>query len=195
MSLAHTSLSHDDERNALLRLLNEYTPSVDEDPTVRDRILALVRDIPDCADRTTLPAHLTASAWVIDTVQQRVLLIHHKKLAKWIQPGGHADGSLDLLSVAVREVLEETSLVVSRSNSQGVFDLDIHEIPAFGDTPAHHHFDVRFMFSVTQGCSGEHGSLQENREVFAAQWIPFAEVAILSKEESVLRMVKKSYAA
>jgi 8-oxo-dGTP pyrophosphatase MutT (NUDIX family) len=41
------------------------------------------------------------------------LLIYHKKLDKWLQPGGHADGEEDLHKVAKSELEEETGVVNS----------------------------------------------------------------------------------
>src|ERR1043165_802932 len=71
-------------------------------------ILAFVHDNPDCLERSNLAGHLTASAFVIDRERRHLLLIHHKALGRWLQPGGHADGDPDLRAVARREVSEET---------------------------------------------------------------------------------------
>ena len=42
-------------------------------------------------------------AWVVSPDRSRVLMMHHRKLDQWFQPGGHADGDADILRVALRE--------------------------------------------------------------------------------------------
>ena len=94
--------------------------------------------------RDRLDGHFTASAWLVDRTQQRVLLTHHRKLGIWVQLGGHADGDLDLRRVALREAEEEsglTGLVVDPE----IFDLDRHWIPERKDVGGHWHYDVRYV--------------------------------------------------
>jgi 8-oxo-dGTP pyrophosphatase MutT (NUDIX family) len=101
---------------------------------------------PYSRERTT--GHFTGSAWVVSADGQRTLLTHHRKLDRWLQPGGHADGDVDLARVALREAEEETGLrdlVVE----EAIFDLDRHAIPARGPDPEHWHFDVRFVVRAT----------------------------------------------
>jgi 8-oxo-dGTP pyrophosphatase MutT (NUDIX family) len=88
--------------------------------------------------------HFTGSAWVVSRDGRRVLLTHHRKLDRWLQPGGHADGDVDLARVALREAEEETGLR-DLAVEGGVFDLDRHAIPARGDEPEHWHYDVRYV--------------------------------------------------
>ncbi|MBS0584373.1 MAG: NUDIX hydrolase [Proteobacteria bacterium] len=98
----------------------------------------------DAAERRLAAGHLTGSAWLVDAGGMRVLLTHHRKLDRWLQLGGHADGDVDLARVALREAEEESGLrglVVEPE----IFDLDRHEIPARGHEPAHWHYDVRYV--------------------------------------------------
>ena len=106
--------------------------------------LAFARAHRDCCERTCAPGHFTGSAWVVSADGERALLLHHAKLDRWLQPGGHADGSGDLAAVALREAGEETGLSGLRIEG-GVFDLDRHRIPARGSEPEHWHYDVRFV--------------------------------------------------
>lgn len=53
---------------------------------------------------------LTASAHLI--YQEKILLIKHKKIKKWLSPGGHVDENELPHLAAVREFLEETGLRV-----------------------------------------------------------------------------------
>jgi len=90
--------------------------------------------------------HITGSAFVFDPIEDKLLLLHHKKLNKWFQPGGHSDGSPDIIATAQRELFEETCVKEFTTNSK-IFDIDIHKIPAReGKNPEHLHYDVRFLF-------------------------------------------------
>src|SRR5579863_7317385 len=57
----------------------------------------------DAAERARVSGHLTGSAWLVSKDSERVLLTHHRKLNRWLQPGGHADGDSELARVALRE--------------------------------------------------------------------------------------------
>ncbi len=74
--------------------------------------------------------------------------MHHRKLHRWLMPGGHCDGEPDARSVATREIAEETGLISYSLIQDAIFDIDIHEIPARGDIPAHLHFDIRYLFEA-----------------------------------------------
>jgi 8-oxo-dGTP pyrophosphatase MutT (NUDIX family) len=150
-------------------------------------ITAFVHEHPDCLERSNLSGHLTASAFVIDRERRHLLLIHHKALGRWLQPGGHADGDPDLLAVARREVFEETGLAVSEPLTQGAFDLDIHSIPERKGIPAHLHYDVRFLFEA----DGSFALTGDDREVHGAAWVPLAALESLGVDESVLRPARR----
>jgi len=94
--------------------------------------------------RDRLDGHFTASAWLVDRTGTRVLLTHHRKLGRWLQLGGHADGDEDLARVALTEAREESGLpglVVEPA----LFDLDRHWIPPRGGVPGHWHYDARYV--------------------------------------------------
>lgn len=109
---------------------------------------ALLDDADDPFLRERLAGHYTASAWLVDAAGERLLMTHHRKLDRWLQLGGHADGDRDLARVALREAGEEsglTGLVVLPE----IFDLDRHWIPGRADVPGHWHYDVRYVVRTT----------------------------------------------
>lgn len=170
------------------RLLSAYAPADPREVAFRERMLDLAREV-GAVERTHFePGHFTASAFVLSPSRDAVLLIFHKKLERWLQPGGHVDDvDLDPCETARREVHEEVGLpnLPLAEPGGGVFDIDIHRIPARGSEPAHEHFDLRFLFAAP--------SLEFTRtaEVADAQWMPIAAIDRTTDDESVLRAIRK----
>jgi 8-oxo-dGTP pyrophosphatase MutT (NUDIX family) len=161
----------------------EATPSRKEEAR---RIVELIAFAPRAAYRDNFyPGHLTGSAWVVDPASGKVLLLHHAKLGRWLQPGGHADGEYDLAAVALREAREESGLSSLALYSDNIFDIDIHSIPARAHEPAHLHFDVRY---VIRADSTEAPCI--NHESHNVAWIEVANIEQLTSDRSVLRMAQ-----
>lgn len=140
----------------------------------------------DAFERSNQAGHFTGSAWLVSADGMRVLLMHHRKLDRWLQPGGHADGDTDLAGVALREAQEETG-VTGLHLDGGIFDLDRHRIPARGGEPEHWHYDVRYVIRATGS-----ESFVPNAESRALAWRPIAEVAMdTSLDVSLRRMARK----
>ncbi len=133
----------------------------------------------DVRSRQTLPGHLTASAFVVDTTTKRLLLIHHRKLNMWLQPGGHLEPVETLQQAAKRELTEEAgSHPCERHRWHNdpllPIDIDIHLIPAhpIRNEPQHFHHDFRFLFVVNG-----HDWVDMNEEEAAAyRWVPLEDV-------------------
>jgi len=96
----------------LLPLLNAYREDHPDERDVIERFVALLTEHPDCYSRHCWAGHITGSAWIVDPAGERVLLTHHRKLDRWLQPGGHSDGDPDTRAVAVREAEEESPVAV-----------------------------------------------------------------------------------
>ena len=173
-------------RTSLLNLLSQYQPIDPVDQGQTKIISDFVSLYPHCFDRTLLIGHITGSAWVMDESGQRVLLTHHKKLNKWLQLGGHADGNADVWAVALREAQEESGLKTLRPLSKDIFDLDIHPIPERSGEPAHLHYDIRFAFRA----SGQE-PLVISDESNELSWIPLEDLENYSQEPALLRMREK----
>lgn len=172
----------------LVTLLKDYQRRYPHEPNAA-RLLRFVSRQPRCFQRDCFDdGHVTGSAWLLDACGERTLLTHHRKLGRWLQPGGHSDGNPNTLDVARREAEEETGLAVEPVDGT-VLDIDIHAIPARRGSaaePAHLHYDVRFAFRA----AGSH-RFRASPESIALAWVPLRDLASFTQEESVLRMARK----
>lgn len=177
-----------DARDALVTALDAYlsTPRClpEEREAVR-RMQALARTRADCFERACPIGHFTGSAWIVDAAARNAILLHHRKLGLWLQPGGHADGDGDLLRVAEREANEETGLMNLEPLVEGIYDVDVHAIPA-GKDGAHFHFDVRYAFRAPEGAEP-----LANEESHAVRWFAPDTIRELAPDRSVLRLLEK----
>jgi 8-oxo-dGTP pyrophosphatase MutT (NUDIX family) len=174
-------------REALVQALKYYRTSYAEEAAFVQDFLTLLLH-PDAYQRFHLPGHVTGSAFIVDTNKEFALLTHHAKLNRWLQPGGHADGDENILRVALREAEEETGLTNLHQLTPGVFDLDIHIIPARKDSPEHLHYDVRFMF-----VSDRKEKILISEESHDLQWIALQDFATTTGNNlSMMRMAEKA---
>jgi 8-oxo-dGTP pyrophosphatase MutT (NUDIX family) len=178
-----------DGRLRLLSELDAYAAATPHEREMVARTRAFVQTHEACFERTLAPGHVTGSAWVVDPRGRAALLTHHRKLGKWLQLGGHADGDSDIRRVAAREAAEESGLsgiVLARA---GIYDVDVHEIPARANEPAHLHYDVRFAFFANPSKLPT-----ASAESHAVAWVPLSEIESYTIDDSVRRLVTKTAA-
>lgn len=178
-------------RAAVLGLLRAHGGrplEADEALAVRHSI-EFVESHPDCLLRSCGPGHVTGSAWIVSPDRRLTLLTLHRKIGKWLQLGGHADGDPDLLAVALREAREESGLQRLTAVDSRVFDVDRHWIPPHAGAPGHWHFDLRFMLEADPS-----EPLTATDESSALSWVDVAAARSLNPEESLARMVRKTLA-
>ncbi len=152
----------------------------------------------DIYSRANMQGHLTASALLIDD-DERALLIHHKFLDIWIQPGGHLDKDEWPYKGALREFQEETGFEgVSmwdwhESNANIPIDLDTHAIPANESKQEGEHFHHDFLYVLRLSDAGQQGSALsiDLNEVKDSSWVPLTELMSGRYEEKLRRVAKK----
>jgi 8-oxo-dGTP pyrophosphatase MutT (NUDIX family) len=143
--------------------------------------------------RSEQKAHFTGSAVVVDPTGTQVCLVHHARLERWLQPGGHAepaDGGL-MAKTALREGTEETGLtLLPWPDAPQPLDVDVHVIPSRKGEPQHEHLDVRYLFLATD----PHLLTHDAQESHGAQWVSWAEALTRATEAPMRRMLEKARA-
>jgi 8-oxo-dGTP pyrophosphatase MutT (NUDIX family) len=176
-----------ESRVALATSLIDYRRRWPEESTTVDPFMALLGLDEDPFVRERLSGHFTASAWLVSGDGRRALLTHHRKLDRWLQLGGHADGDRDLGRAALREAMEESGLAGLRLDDEAIFDLDRHRIPEHGGVPAHWHYDIRYVVRA-----GDDDVFTVSDESHALAWRDVAALAVDDHADaSVRRMAGK----
>lgn len=159
-------------------------------------VLTFIRSETRSWSRATSVGHLTASAWVFDRTRTHAALIHHRKLNRWLQPGGHVeDADASWRAAAQREVTEETGLAqfVTEPGDDKLFDVDVHPIPARKEEPAHFHYDLRFLFVADVDATVDPKLMINTEEANDCRWFALAELAKdRAMEPSMRRMIELS---
>jgi 8-oxo-dGTP pyrophosphatase MutT (NUDIX family) len=169
-------------------LLELHLPADEREARFVAAMLALAESPSDPTSRRNFtPGHFTASAFVTSPDGGSVLLVHHGKLHRWLQPGGHIEpGDADLFAAVRREVAEEVGIVdLDLPEGEVLHDVDIHEIPPLMGDPSHRHYDLRVHLRA-RSLAFTAGS-----DARDARWVPLAQVDPQESDESVARAVRK----
>ncbi len=171
--------------------LRRHAPADAEEARDRDRILAFVSRHERPFDRAIREGHLTGSAITVSADASRVLLLHHRKLDRWLQPGGHGDpGETTGEEVALREAFEESGIagLALHPTAPRPLDVDVHDIPARGDEPAHEHLDLRYLVRAPEGARVS-PALAELHEI---RWVAWGDTDTLDPDHGLRRALAKA---
>ncbi len=132
--------------------------------------------------------HITASMLITNPEHSKVLLMFHKKLQKWLQFGGHSDGDSNTLATAIREFHEESGIDIEPDLIGGIFDVDIHDIPADQKwRPVHLHYDILYLACIVEDTP----FVMQVDEVDAIRWFDIEWISEYVWEKRMLGMIEK----
>lgn len=198
---------HEALRVDLLKRLAAHQPSDEREQASLLQTIRWVESAPAPFARSTREGHVTASAVVLDSAG-RALLLLHRSLGRWLQPGGHLEPGEAPWAGAMREAREETGLVdlqpavpigsdrrvlqVEDADGPPILDVDVHPIPdapAKGE-PAHRHLDVCFLVRTATPELAMHSETESR----ALRWVTAEEAQALPLEPATRRRLAKAFA-
>ena len=172
----------------LLGELRGYRPADGREARHHEAIVELLTGSPGAFSRACFtPGHVTASCFVVDPAGRQLLLHHHRRLDRWLQMGGHVEGEEAPSAAALREGSEESGLTDLDFVFEGIFDLDVHPIPAGKGEPDHLHFDIRYLART----SSPHAISLDASESNDLTWVALDRAEELLCEEAGARVIRK----
>ena len=180
------------KREPLAATLARYAPSDPREAESLARIRRLLAAPHDPFHRDNPEGHVTGSAVVARPDGSAYLLILHRKLGRWLQPGGHTEESDEsVLATALREAREETGLAdFDVPPEDAILDVDVHPIPARGRDAAHFHFDIRYLLVTAEA----HDRSTAEDPARPMRWTTFEEALASGVDDSLVRALDKARA-
>lgn len=173
---------------AVLGELAAYRPATERERESLARVEELLRRAPDPFTRERTD-HITGSAVVARPDGSAFLMVYHRRLQRWLQPGGHVEpGDESVLATSLREAREETGVAALEIANEGrILDLDVHSIPATPKRPAHVHHDLRYLLTTRAAAT-----VGEPLEIEKVGWFSMEEALASGADESLARALRKA---
>lgn len=174
-----------------IELIKGYTPYNEQEEKDKDLIMKYLNMFDDILTRDNEMVHITSSAFILNKIRNKTLMVHHNIFNSWSWTGGHADGEKDLLMVAIKEVKEETGLKNISPINKDIFSLDI--LPVIGHKRRGKYVSSHLHISVAYLLEADENELltikpDENSDV---QWIPLDQINKYSNEPHMKKVYSK----
>ena len=183
-------------KNSVQNIVKGYLKNYSDESEKLIKLCSLLKNEDDnfskLFNRKNFEGHITASAFIYCIDERKLLLLEHKALKKFLQPGGHVEMiDKEIIDAAKREILEETGLkdfnIVSIDEDINIpFDIDTHFIPDNDkkNEKGHYHHDFRYLFTVLKA----HGVQLDFNESTGYKWVSIDE---LKNQERFITIIEK----
>lgn len=165
--------------------IEDYEPFDYQEVTDKEYFLRFIDTFDDTLTRNNIFGHFSASAFVVNKKRNKMVVVYHIINDGWIYPGGHADGESDLLSVALREVEEETGLK-AKVLSDKIYAIQANSVQPHIKknkfVPAHTHFDVIYLLESDDSVP----LVYREDESKGVKWISFED----SEKDDIVPFIK-----
>ncbi len=175
--------------------IKAYKPFNAQEARDKEQILRMLCEESAIFSRENARAHMTASAWVVNPARDKVLMVYHNIYDSWSWLGGHADGEEDLLSVAMREVCEESGLTKVRAVSGDIYSLEVLTVGEHQKNgkcvKEHLHLNLTYLLEADE----EETLRIKEDENSGVRWFSVAEALEASSEPWMVEHIYKKLAA
>ncbi|PJJ27861.1 NUDIX hydrolase [Lacrimispora celerecrescens] len=134
------------------KTVEDFLPYNEQEERDKEMLLQYLSSGESIFSRESLGAHMSASAWVVNRSHDKVLMAYHNIYDSWAWTGGHADGEMNLLQVAVREAMEETGIRTVRPVTEDIFSLEVLTVDGHEKRGAyvssHLHLNVTYLLEA-----------------------------------------------
>lgn len=141
-------------REALIEQISAYCPVNEQEERDKELILHCLKTEPDIFSRENRLAHMTASAWIVNEDRTKVLMAYHNIYQSWSWLGGHADGEMDLLKVALKEAREESGICHVKPVSDKIYSLEVLTVDGHRKkgryVSSHLHLNVTYLLQAEE---------------------------------------------
>lgn len=165
----------------LIAQVRQRTPVDAREEVSVARFLVEMERLTEPMNEQADPVHVTASGIVVGP--RGVLLLKHRRLGIWVQPGGHVDAGETPWEAARREVWEETGLSVTLREGREIGPLGLVEVVPIAHVDVHPgprghtHLDLRYLMDAgaEDPCPGP----EESQQV---EWLDWPEAIARADE-------------
>lgn len=168
-----------------------YQPYNEKECTDKELLLEYIDTYDNLYTRENNKAHFTASAWVVNKDRTKVLMAYHDIYQSWSWLGGHVDGEINFLEVAIKEVKEESGVENVRPISEEIYAIEVLPVPSHmknGEPIAyHHHLNITYLLEADED---ETVQIKED-ENSAVGWLTLEEAVTMPSEPEMILVYQK----
>lgn len=160
----------------LIQQIQNYIPYNEQEKKDKETLLYALKTQNNILTRDNIFMHMSTSCWVVNPNRDKVLMIYHKIYDSWSWLGGHADGESDLLSVACKELKEESGVSNYKILDENPFSIEVLTVDGHikkgSYLSSHLHLNITYLFEVNEN----ELLIQNEIETNGVKWIPIDEI-------------------